>query len=235
MPMRCIGESGRESNEMADIYYNIALFGGTFDPFHMGHYELLINLNRELAPDKIYIIPTGHPYFKEREGKSVSPAAERIDMTKAGLEDLNIPWEISAVETDKDAPSYTIETISYFREEGLPEEATGKELRIWFLCGSDVLFDIDKWHRFREILSLVTLAVVPRGDDDIDQVRSRKKELEEVYDAKIYISGYRGRNISSTMIREDPEGHKDLLPEGTYEYIKEQGLYGFSGKQENIF
>ena len=55
--------------------YNIALFGGTFDPFHMGHYELLKNLNEEITPDRIYIIPTGHPYFKENVGRKVSPAA----------------------------------------------------------------------------------------------------------------------------------------------------------------
>ena len=64
------------------------------------------------------------------------------------------------------------------------------------------------------------------GDDDMDEILIRKKELEEKYDAKIYISRYRGRKISSTMIRENPEEHKELIPEGTYRYIREHGLYG---------
>ena len=54
----------------------------------------------------------------------------------------------------------------------------------------------------------------------------RKKELEDKYDANIYISEYRGRKISSTMIRENPEKYKELIPSGTYEYICEHGLYG---------
>ena len=51
----------------------------------MGHYELLKNLNEEIGPDRIYIIPAGHPYFKENVGKKVSSAADRIEMTRAGL------------------------------------------------------------------------------------------------------------------------------------------------------
>ena len=205
--------------------YNIALFGGTFDPFHRGHYELLYNLYEELHPDKIYVIPAGHPYFKENVGKKVSSAADRIEMTRAGLQGLDIPWEISTVETDKDTPSYSIETIRYFREKGIPKESGAGHLKIWFLCGSDLLFEIDKWFKFEEILSSVTLAVIPRGDDDIEEIMIRKKELEEKYDAKIYISKYRGRNISSSMIRNNPEKCKDLIPEGTYEYICVHHLY----------
>ena len=191
----------------------------------MGHYELLKNFNEEIQPDKIYIIPTGHPYFKEQVGKKVSSAADRIEMTRAGLQGLDIPWEISTVETDKDTPSYSIETIRYFREKGIPKESGAGHLKIWFLCGSDLLFEIDKWFKFEEILSSVTLAVIPRGDDDIEEIMIRKKELEEKYDAKIYISKYRGRNISSSMIRNNPEKCKDLIPEGTYEYICVHHLY----------
>ena len=208
--------------------YNIALFGGTFDPFHMGHYELLNNLNEELRPDKIYVIPAGHPYFKENEGKKVSSATDRIEMTRAGLQELDIPWEISTVETDKDTPSYSIETIRYFREKGIPKESGAGHLKIWFLCGSDLLFEIDKWYKYEEILSSVTLAVIPRGDDDLEEILSRKKELEERYDAKIYISEYRGENISSTMIRDNLKEYKDLIPAGTYEYICKHSLYGTS-------
>ena len=158
-------------------------------------------------------------------GKKVSSASDRIEMTRAGLQGLDIPWEISTVETDKDTPSYSIETIRYFREKGIPKESGAGHLKIWFLCGSDLLFEIDKWFKFEEILSSVTLAVIPRGDDDIEEIMIRKKELEEKYDAKIYISKYRGRNISSSMIRNNPEKCKDLIPEGTYEYICVHHLY----------
>ena len=206
--------------------YNIALFGGTFDPFHMGHYELLKNFYEEQHPDKIYVIPTGHPYFKEKAGKKVSSAEDRIGMTRAGLLDLDIPCEVSTYETDKDTPSYSVETIGYFREKGIPEDADCDQLKIWFLCGSDLLFQIDKWNRSGEILRSVILAVIPRGDDDMDEILLRKRELEAREEAQIYISGYRGRNISSTMIREDPVRYRELVPPGTYEYIRSHGLYG---------
>ena len=184
--------------------YNIALFGGTFDPFHMGHYELLKNLNEEIGPDRIYIIPTGHPYFKENVGRKVSPAADRIGMTRAGLQGLNIPWEISTVETDKDTPSYSIETIRYFRENGVPDNTDHGHLKIWFMCGSDLLFEIDKWYRYREILSSVTLAVIPRGDDDMDERLSYKKFLTRVRKLGTF-PGYDGDCEAEVSLPNAPE------------------------------
>ena len=206
--------------------YSIALFGGTFDPFHKGHLELIENLYAELMPDRMMIIPAGHPYMKEDAGRYVTPAVHRIGMTAAGLENLEIPWEISTVEADKDTPSYSIDTVRHFLENGIPEEYSGGNVKVYFLCGSDVLFAIDRWHEYRELLRLVTLSVVPRGDDDTEKILLRKTELEKTENASIYISRFRGKDISSSLIRGNVERYKKLVPEGTYGYIKEHGLYG---------
>ncbi len=200
----------------------IALFGGTFDPFHRGHLELLENLSEELHPDRMIIIPAGHPYMKETEGRSITPADDRIGMVRAGLSETDLSWEISRVEVDKEGPSYSVETVAEIRA-SLPEPDA---CEIFFLCGSDVLFGIDKWYRYRQLLAETVLTVVPRGGDDLRKIRARKRELEEREGARIIITKFRGREISSSAIRDDILNNADMLPEGTRRYIREHHLYG---------
>ena len=199
----------------------IALFGGTFDPFHIGHLELLQNLYDEIKPDKIIIVPTGHPYMKEVQGRKITCAGDRVGMLKAGLKYACFPWEISMFEVEKDSPSYSVETVEYLRQ-NLDEPENSD---IYFLCGSDVLFEIDKWYEFKKLISGIILTVIPRGSDDIDAIKKRKKQLEDEYGAKIIISDFRGEDISSSAIRDNIEAGEKLLPAGTYEYIREHHLW----------
>ena len=203
-----------------------AIFGGTFDPFHMGHFELLENIYDEICPDRIVIIPSGHPYFKEGDGKKITSAADRLGMVEAGVSGMNLPVEISHIELDKDTPSYSVETISELKRSDIARCGRYLDSEYYFLCGSDILFQIEKWHEFEKLLREVILTVTPRGDDDMDSILSAKRELEEKYGVNIIITSFHGKNISSSAIREDVAGHSDMLPAGTLEYIKEHHLYG---------
>ncbi|MCR5279720.1 MAG: nicotinate (nicotinamide) nucleotide adenylyltransferase [Lachnospiraceae bacterium] len=199
----------------------IALFGGTFDPFHKGHMELLENINRELRPDRIIIIPTGHPYMKERDGRKITIATDRVGMLRAGLGDAAFKWEISDIEVKKNSPSYSVETVEAIRDSLTdPENAD-----LYFLCGSDVLFSIDTWYEYRKLLSCIILTVTPRGSDDLSRILIRKRELEEKEGARIIITEFKGREVSSSAIRDNIEACRDMLSEGTYEYIKSHHLY----------
>ena len=202
-----------------------AIFGGTFDPIHMGHIELLANTYEEIRPDRIVIIPSGHPYMKEEKGMRITSSEERIGMLEAGLRNLDLPIEISRIETDKDTPSYSVDTIAELKAKDREAENKYADGDYYFLCGSDILFEIEKWHEYEKVLSEVILVVTPRGEDDINVILEKKQKLKKKYGAKIIISSFRGRVLSSTLIRENPEEYRELIPEGAFEYIKTHHLY----------
>ena len=191
----------------------------------MGHIELLENVYEEICPDRIVMIPSGHPYMKEKKGIRITSSDDRIGMLEAGVEGLDLPIVISRIETDKDTPSYSVDTIAQLKAEDLEtnEKYVGGDY--YFLCGSDILFEIEKWYEFEKLLGEIILTVTPRGEDDIGVILEKKKDLEEKYGARIIITSFRGRVISSTLIRSNPDKYKDLVPKGTYEYIKEHHLY----------
>ena len=205
----------------------IGLYGGTFDPVHRGHVELLQHTYEELSPEKIIVIPAGHPYQKERKGREITPGEHRLAMLRAVLSGAPYPGEISTVEMEANGPSYTADTLDYFRE--LYPEAD-----FYWLCGSDILFSITSWWRHREVLAKMILYVIPRGNDDLAQIRRQKAELEEKEGARVVIAGFRGPEISSSGIREllqggDAEGSeaelRALLPGPVQDYIRQNGLY----------
>ncbi len=225
----------------------IAIFGETFDPFHIGHLELLENIHKEIKPDRTIVIPAGHSYMKEANGGKITPADDRVGMVRAGIRSLSFDCELSLYEVEKEGPTYSIDTVRHFKatageaaeSEAAESEAAESEAaeadgggkaaeavpEIWFVCGSDILFTIDKWYEAEALLKSIVLTVIPRGADDMDAILARKRELEETAGARIYISKFRGREISSSMIRDDIMGHADLVPEGTLEYIKAHHLY----------
>ena len=223
----------------------IAIFGGTFDPFHIGHLELLENVYEEIKPDRMIVIPAGRSYMKEVNGGHVTNAEDRVAMVRAGIAELSFDCELSRYEVDKEGLTYSIDTVMYLKSAYAAENpgdvsadntvetelqgksaGAGAEPEIWFMCGSDILFTIDKWYESEKLLKNIVLTVIPRGEDDPQKILARKRELEERSGARIFISGFHGKTISSSMIREDIARYADLIPKGTLEYIKEHHLYG---------
>ena len=217
--------------------YKIALFGGTFDPLHTGHLDVLRAAHDEIDPDRIIVIPTGHSYMKEDAGMYVSPASDRIGMLEEGLKELDFPVEISRVETDREGPSYSVDTVRLVRKSVREEYDRSRSEKgdpkfdsitsdFFFLCGSDTLFNVEKWYEYRKLLEMIVLTVIPRGDDDLDSIMRKKHDLEIRDGARIMVTEFRGPDISSTYIREHIKESPDMIPEGTLEYIREHHLYG---------
>ncbi|MCR4902975.1 MAG: nicotinate (nicotinamide) nucleotide adenylyltransferase [Butyrivibrio sp.] len=201
-----------------EVNKKIGLFGGTFDPFHNGHLSMMKNAYEEAELDKIIVIPTGHPYQKEDLGLKISLPRYRVGMIKNGIEDLDFPCEISEIELEKDRPSYTVETVAYFKDIYPKDE-------LFWICGSDVLFGIDKWVNPEKLLKSITLLVVVRGTDTRTDAIDRKKYLEDKYGARIIITKFKGPDISSTMIKKDITENADLMPKRVYRYIVKNNIY----------
>jgi nicotinate-nucleotide adenylyltransferase len=131
----------------------IGIFGGTFDPVHVGHLVAALWCRDALELDRVLLVVANEPWQKVST-RDVAPAPARYEVVRAavgGVEGL----EASRVEIDRGGPSYTADTVLE-----LQEAFPGAEL--FLLIGSDVAADLGTWQRVEEIEGSVTLAVVDR-------------------------------------------------------------------------
>lgn len=196
----------------------IGIFGGTFDPPHIGHKKYADELRVTLSLDKLIVIPTATPPHKDRK---TSAAEHRLNMLKLlfrGEEDV----EVSDMEITRGGRSYTYETVTLLRGMYPDDE-------LIFLVGSDMLLSFHRWLNPDVILSHVKICAVTR-DDDIEE--STLSEYTEKYfpDRKdrFIICNFDPVEISSTEIREAVKNGRSIdgiVDEQVIEYIKEKELY----------
>ena len=194
----------------------ICFFGGTFNPVHNGHVKLLENAKEYFDFDKIIVIPTNIPPHKEAVF-SVSDD-DRLNMCKLAFDGIA---EVSDYEIAENTISYTINTMHHFKEIYPDDE-------FYFLMGSDMLFMFEKWKSYKELISLISVVVASREDDELESLEKKKAELE-TDGARIYIIKAEPYVVSSSMVRNMiKSGEKDFscyLPERVVEYILEKKLY----------
>ena len=196
----------------------IGIYGGTFNPPHMGHVHVAHHAIGTLCLDKLLIIPSNIPPHTELSKDSPTPTQrlQMLQMTFAGEEKT----EISDVELRRGGISYTYDTVAQIRDAYPQAELT-------LLVGTDMLLSFDRWYRFKELLSEVTLAVFYRGDKEEKSRILKKKEELEAQGAKITLVENPVIPISSTQLRRmmafDCAG--EYLPESIRRYILENGLY----------
>lgn len=194
----------------------ICFFGGTFNPVHNGHVTLLEHAKEQFGFDKIIVIPTNIPPHKEVEF-SVSDE-ERLDMCRLAFDGIA---EVSDYEIVEDTVSYTINTMRHFKNV-YPDDD------FYFLMGSDMLFMFEKWKSYKELLSVISIVVASREENETDALETKKSELEKD-GGKIYIMKTEPYVISSSKIRKMiKSGNKDFscyLPERVVKYILRKKLY----------
>lgn len=199
----------------------IVLFGGTFDPIHLGHIKVAAEAVEHIGAEKIIFIPA-----KQSPLKSCLPEAsdsqrmEMISLAVAG----NDKFELTEYELNRPAPSFTIDTIKNFQSE------YGSNTAIYWLIGADVIDELHHWHRIVELLDSCNLSIMYRagaGVPDLSKFASvwgveRTEKLEKNIIQTSLI------DISSTKIRNNIVAGKDistLVPTGVAEYIKDHNLY----------
>ncbi len=191
----------------------IGLFGGTFDPIHIGHLIVAEWVQDALDLQTVYFIPNHiHPFGKRSD---ITSAEKRLRMLKIAIAPFK-GFRLSDYEIRKGGVSYSIETIEYFRQ-----KHPGTQL--YYFIGADNLPEFHRWHRYEEILQNAQLVVYDRKEGHLpphlpsERILFLKTPLIE---------------ISSTLIRERIEqGHavQSLLPSGVWQYIQKSGLYKKNG------
>ena len=195
----------------------LGIFGGTFDPPHMGHLILAMEAASQLALDKVLWMLTPVPPHKLEQ--KITPVEVRMELVQAAIEG-NSQFELSMVELELPAPQFALNTVREAR-------CRFSESEIYYLIGEDSLQDLPAWHKPQEFIREVdALGVMRRPGGD-----SNLKELENIIpglNKKVRFVDAPLLEISSRQIRERIHQHHAFqyyLPSKVYQKILELGLY----------
>lgn len=200
----------------------IGLFGGSFDPPHMGHLLLAESAREELHLEKVYFIPARQSPLKG--WSAFASPEERLAMVSLAVAD-NPYFEVCRVELDREPPSYTVETVRYFHR-------LFPEAELWLILGEDNLAELHRWYRVDELLALARVGVGKRpgncGSGNGDGKEKRFPVLAG-REERIRFFAHPGIELSSQEIRERIRTGRSIryrVPEKVREYIERHRLYG---------
>jgi len=203
----------------------IGIYGGTFNPPHLGHLTAAESVFRMLKLDKLFLIPAGLPPHKELPQGSAS-TEQRLEMTCLACEQLGLGdrAEVLDLELRREGKSFTSDTL-----EAIHRQYPDAEL--WLLMGTDMFLTLQAWHKPGRIFELAGVAAFGRTEEDTEELFSVQREyLYRTYPhARIFTMTIPGVvDISSTELRDrlakGEGGH--LLAPAVYGYILREGLYG---------
>ena len=195
----------------------LGVFGGTFDPIHLGHLRLAEEAREHLALDRVLFVPNRVSPFKT--GRTTTPPDVRLEMARRAVAD-NPQFLVSAVEAERpNGPSYTIDTVRALRTEHGP----GTEL--FLLTGTDAVRDLPGWREPDALLSLVKIAAVARPGVDNNAVLA---SLPPAWAARIAFIPMTALDISASDLRARVAAGRSityLVPHAVETFIRQHGLY----------
>lgn len=197
----------------------VGLFGGSFNPIHLGHLYLVNAARDALHLDAVILMPTGQAPHKD--SSAYASAADRLEMCRLAIADK--PWmTVSDLEINRPGKSYTVKTLRQLRKQ-YPDVA-------WtLLIGSDMLLTFEQWYCWQEILQMAHICVVSRETGDYEKLYAHAEALREtVPGAEIQVLTVQAFPISSTKIRENWQNNAEMacfLPPKVLQYIDEHRLY----------
>jgi nicotinate-nucleotide adenylyltransferase len=195
----------------------IGIFGGTFDPPHLGHLILASEAWATLSLTRLLWVIAPDPPHKQSQ--AVSPLHHRLAMLERALAE-DEAFEISTIEMEREGPHYSVDTMRLLREARPSAEFT-------FLIGGDSLRDIPSWHHPSEFLALCdALGVMRRPGDSID-LTALESALPGISEKIRFIDAPLLEISSREIRRRVAEGKpfRYYLPPKVYEYIREHRLY----------
>lgn len=196
----------------------LGLFGGTFDPIHLGHLILAEACREACALDKVWFIVTANPPHKARERTAVE---HRLEMTRIAIAG-HPAFEVSEIEAHAGAgPQYTFQTLERLHRER-PDD------QLFFLIGADSLADLPQWREPQRIAALATLVVVNRPGTDRAHAGSDAPAALGPEARPIRFVDVPAIGISSTDLRRrcaEARSIRYQVPRGVEAYIDAHGLY----------
>ena len=189
-----------------------AIFGGTFNPFHNGHYEMLKALQNDERIDEIWIMPDRIPPHKECDYLPLD--SDRINMCEIMAKEFS-KASVCLIEFEREGKSYSYDTVLELKEKY-------REKNFVFVCGGDMFVYFPKWYRYEDLMKLLPFYVFSRVGTKAEEFYESVKQFKKM-GMNIILNGSQISDISSTMFRNS--GTPSLLPKKIYDYIKERGIY----------
>lgn len=206
----------------------IGIYGGTFNPPHIGHIQAAKQAVKALGLSKLLIIPAYAPPHKAVLPTNSPTAGQRLEMLRIAVADCP-GIEVSDMELRREGVSYTVETVLTLKRRYPDGELV-------LLMGTDMFLSFDTWMRWEEILQNAALGVFYRGDKGEKPAIARKKEELEALGAKVTLVQNDVIAISSTQMRRLLAFRcaGELLPAGVLDYIRENRLYDTRTPWKNL-
>ncbi len=198
----------------------LGVFGGSFDPVHLGHLILAEQSREQVGLDRVLFIPAARPPHKQ--GRVLTPFAQRAEMLALAIAG-HPSFQVSEIEKDRPGPSFTVDTLTE-----LHQQHSGAEL--FLLVGADMARDLPTWYQPARILELAELAIVGRPGAEPLALEEVRRSVPLVADRP-----FRCRLVQSPLIeisgsdirRRVAEGRtiRYLVPRAVEIYIQDRQLY----------
>ena len=193
----------------------ICVFGGTFNPFHIGHYEILKALQSDESVEKILLMPDRLPPHKTSE--FLIDDETRIEMCRLASKDFP-KCQLCLIEFEREGKSYTVDTVKLLKERYPHKDFA-------FAIGGDMFVSFKKWKKYEELIKMLSFFVFKRSATDMVEFGKVFEELT-TEGMRIILKDDVIPAVSSTELRQEFENNKDLIPEKIYKFLKERGVYG---------
>ncbi len=217
----------------------IAIYGGSFDPFHLGHLVPVVRAQETFHFEAVYFVPAGSPPHKN--AAPLTPVTHRLAMVAMAT----LPYENFFTSDDEvfaPQPTYSVETVRRFRERFA-------DSTFYFILGSDSFSQISSWEMWEELVDSVHLVVLHRahmwGSELEGRVPKRlisRMQLVEPFedvpdpvDLTVYLLNHEPFPISGTSIRARQSRGlpiRELVPHEVHSYIEKYGLYAHNPAAE---
>jgi len=197
---------------------DIGVFGGTFDPIHIGHLIIAEEARLRLGLSQVIFVPAGEPWFKQ--GRQISPVAHRLEIVKLAIAS-NPHFAVSTVDLQRAGPSYTVDTLADLRRE------LGETANFYFILGLDALAEFDMWREPRMIIDMCYLVAARRPEASDLDLEPLERSIPGI-SRRIIILDNPQIGISSSKIRQRVAkgvSIHNFVPDAVEQYIREQGLY----------
>jgi nicotinate-nucleotide adenylyltransferase len=199
----------------------VGLYGGTFDPIHVGHLIVARAVHEQLSLDRMVVIPSARPPHKSPMGLTAS--SHRLAMARLAVES-EPGFEVSDCEAKRTGPSYTIDTVAEFRG------TLGPDAELIWIIGADTLGELASWYRVGELVEACRFIVVARPGYESPDLTALRAQLtaEQINRLRDSLIDTPRIDISATEIRQrvgKGSSIRWLVPESVCRYIIDHQLY----------
>lgn len=210
----------------------IGIFGGTFNPLHVGHLNSMVTVAKKVGLQKVMVVPTFQNPVKEPiEGPNPE---QRLEMVKIGVSEYGDLLEVDSQEVLRGGPSFTVDTLKAYASEHKPDD-------LFLIVGVDVFYGMDDWKDLEQILEMANLVVTSRSGNQfpysLEDFPKKVRQLVADYDKKVAFLNS-GRfihfvrlddiDVSATEVRKKLRNGQNVakyLTTSVEEYIRENKLY----------